>query len=475
MSGFDLALHDCIEALREGRLDVDACLSRYPQHAEALRPLLLTAAALGDAYAETPREEFARDARERFLIASGQRISEAFEVEPSPSFFAAARVKFLMAAQRMRREAAPRRRWSIPSFHAPARALAGAGLALVAFVGFSGYTVASANDALPGDWQYGIKLQTERVRLALAFSDGARRDIELDRASERIDEIEELAARGRIIGPGVLNRLADQTEPLVQAAEHGELDEGEIARLKDVAAKQTEVLAAAAPRVAPEAKPHLAAAREVSGAGVRQATIALAAVQRDTPQVIAASETLAVPSPTDTATAEPTATPEASETPSDATPPAAGPTAIRGGELVVDPTPVDTVNGISWIRLAVGRFTTLIPSEADGWRIAGVSVADGPVAAPTLIHLSNSDGTSLLTLNPRSGDMYWFVLVNGVFDEVQMRVTRDGETLVADPELVRRLYGARADIALFVLDNIEIAPEPTPTPSATPTEQPIVP
>ena len=65
---------------------------------------------------------------------------------------------------------------------------------------------------------------------------------------------------------------------------------------------------------------------------------------------------------------------------------------------------------------AQARLTTLIPSEADGWHITGINVANGPVSAPTLVKLSNADGTSLITLSPRTGDTYWFILTNGVFD-----------------------------------------------------------
>src|SRR4029077_12487807 len=139
-----------------------------------------------------PRPEFASAARERFLVATGQRLQEAMESEPEPTFFAAARVRFLMAAQRMKlaeRVKQPRR---IPVFGTPFRAVA-TGLASVAvFLSFSTYTVATGCAALPGDWNYPVKLQTERVRLALAFSDDSERSIRLDIAEERVSEIERL-------------------------------------------------------------------------------------------------------------------------------------------------------------------------------------------------------------------------------------------------------------------------------------------
>jgi hypothetical protein len=189
--------------------------------------------------------------------------------------------------------------------------------------------------------------------------------------------------------------------------------------------------------------------------------------------VVAGTIELTPPAPDRSATPEPTDTPSTSETPAGETP-VAQPTATpaRGnGQLTIDDEPLDSRDGVIWVRLAVNRFSTLIPSEKNGWRVQGASAGAGPVNAPPLVRLSNLDNTSLITLNPRSGDMYWFISVNGVFDEVQMRTTQaDGAIVVADPELLRRLYGAAAEIPLFMLENINIEPEPTPTPEATPAE-----
>ena len=113
MTDFETRLDECLQALSEGRWDLDECLRRYPEDAAALRPLLLAATAFATTHNVEPRPEFAEKARERFLIATGQRISETYDIEPSPSFFAATRVKFLMAAQKLRppQPAEPRRGW----------------------------------------------------------------------------------------------------------------------------------------------------------------------------------------------------------------------------------------------------------------------------------------------------------------------------------------------------------------------------
>ena len=68
MNEYEARLSECLDALLAGRWDIDECLRRYPQHADALRPALLTALASQRAFAGArPHPAFARDARERFL------------------------------------------------------------------------------------------------------------------------------------------------------------------------------------------------------------------------------------------------------------------------------------------------------------------------------------------------------------------------------------------------------------------------
>ncbi len=476
MSEFEARLNECLEALREGRWDIDECLRRYPQHAAELRAQLIAAASVAQAFAAVPTEAFAQGARERFLIASGQRLQEAFEVDPEPSFFAAARLRFLLAAQRMGLAEQRKRRQFLPQLQFGVRAFAGAAAAMVLFLSFSTYTVASANGAIPGDWQYPVKLQTERVRLALARSDSSKRGVKLDIADERARELEELTKQGRTIGPGTLDRIVEQTQPLIDGAtgDNGWNTE-EIARLKAVAEREQQALLDARAQVDPDDQDHLAQAAVVSKQAVDAAGRILVARPDAPPQVIKGTQLLpATPSPfIPSQTPEPSATPSASETAAAADPTPPAPTPTPGGDVVVAPTPVRVRGGITWSRLAVGRFTTLIPSEQDGWRITGLDIAGGPAPAPALIKLSNSDGTSLVTLNPRTGEMYWFIAHDGRFDEVQMRlIDPSGDVRVQDHDRLRSLYGNAATIPLYILDNIDIMPAPTatatPASSATP-------
>src|SRR5207244_1701854 len=149
----------------------------------------------------------------------------------------------------------PRR---VPLFGSPVRALGSAMAALVLFLSFSTYTVASASSAIPGDWQYPVKLQAERVRLALALSDDAKREVKLDIAETRSNEIREMVKRHKIIGPGVLDRLAEQTQSVVNDAQDGGWDASDAARLADIAEKQKIVLSDALAQVDPAAQDELA-------------------------------------------------------------------------------------------------------------------------------------------------------------------------------------------------------------------------
>lgn len=478
MTEFESRLHECLEALTEGRWDLDECLRRYPAHATALRPMLVAAAMTVRASDVTPRPEFARAARERFLVASGQRLQEAMDVEPSPAFFAAARMRFLMAAQRMKlgESAQPQRAARrMPVFGSPFRALVSGMAAVAIFMGASAYTVASASAALPGDWQYPIKLETERVRVALAFSDSAKRDVQLDIASERVSEIEQLTKRGRIIGPGVLDRLVEQTQPLVDDASDGGWDPDEAARLEQVSERQQEALAQAAGQIASGAEDELSAAVDVSKTGQQVSKeIQFFNDPGRGPTVLTPSVPL---TPTPVPTEVPAASPSTEATPPDgsatpaggATEPAAAETpataALPSRNIVISRAPVETRNGVGLYSVIVGSLTFLAPGSSDGWKLDEAPAS----GVPALIKFSNRDSTSLLAINTLNGDMYWYITPAGSnagrFDEVQMRIERDGGVFVADHDVLRRAYGDAADIPWYVLQSIALIP---PAPTATP-------
>lgn len=478
MSEFAARLHECLEALIEGRWDLDECLRMYPEHAAELRPMLLAAIATSQSFAAEPRPEFASAARERFLVATGQRLRETMDVEPSPTFFAAARVRFLMRAQKMNLGEKAKAPWRVPVFGSPFRALATGMAAIVVLLGFSTYTVASASAAIPGDWQYPVKLQTERVRLALAFSDGSERNIKLDIAEERVNEIEEMSNRGKIIGPGVLDRLVEQTQPLVNDVKSGNWDASDAARLQEIARKQRRVLkdASAQAQVAPEAAPQLQAAEAVSKDGVAAATSVLFNDPQRRPMVVTPVVEV---KPTQTEApiiiALPTATPTAASTPDgqpSATVTAAVPTAVTipsdGEDITINPKAAAERGGVKYYELRSGRLNMLVPGAESGWYLDSTE----DKISPTLLRYARVDGSAFIVMSKLTGDLYWFVQHNGTFDEVQMRVTKNGVVLIADRDVVSAAYGDLADVPLFVLDSIVLLPEATPAPEPTNTPAP---
>ena len=502
MSGFDRALEECLEAIWTDGVGIEECLRRYPEHAERLRAHLLAAATVAHAYAAAqpsedfaahararfliasgqslngafaqaaPAEKFTEAARERFLVASGERLAEAYDIEPSPSFFATARARFLMTGHLTRRQRAEPARPRGLSLMPGLRAAGALAAVLLAFSVFSTYTVASANNSLPGDWQYPIKLKTERVRLALAFGEGAKRDVRLHRAKERANEIAELAQNGETIGPDELHRLAAQTQPLVDEADSS-WDSNDLTKLQEVSDAQKQALALAEPQVEPAAQDELAEAKQVAQTALVKSTSEL--VKQGPPLVLTPTLKLTSTSePEESATPPPQTTPTAGlvftggtptgAEPTNPPPPTATSTATPLPPISVG-TPVEAALGVTWIRVAVGQMSALMPSQKDGWYIQGVNIADENIPMPTLLHLSNIDATSLVTINTRNGDVYWLIAHDGRFDEVQLRIDKDGEVLVVDRDIVRAAYGELASIPLYILDSIVITPPP---PTATP-------
>lgn len=66
------ALADCMECLREGE-SVEACLKRYPEQREELRPLLKIAQALRDHQPEVaPSPYFLTDLKSKLITEKGK-------------------------------------------------------------------------------------------------------------------------------------------------------------------------------------------------------------------------------------------------------------------------------------------------------------------------------------------------------------------------------------------------------------------
>lgn len=159
---FDDILDECLERLFSADGTVEQCLEAYPEHAAELAPLLRTA------------------------VATRRAVS----VEPNPDFKARARYQFLAEVDRRQgRPGWPRLgwqpRWAMVSLVVLAIVVAGSG------------TVVAADSSMPGSVLYPVKLATERVRLAMTFSNVGRVEFLAGMVDRRVAEIDYVVAKGR--------------------------------------------------------------------------------------------------------------------------------------------------------------------------------------------------------------------------------------------------------------------------------------
>jgi len=479
---FEERLNECLEALSSGQRTLEDCLAMYPQDAARLEPLLSTASRLRETLEVEPRSEFAAAARDRFVAASGQSLMEALRVGPRPSFARAARARFLAAAQRMAvagqgkgwRVSIPR--WGVGLYLRPLTAALTSVLFL--FLGFGAFAVTTSGDALPGDWDYPVKRATENVRLTFALSEGARSDLKFNLAGERLSEIQGLADRGRPIGGGVLHDLKGETDSLVNNLDNSDCDSGKARQVVQLAQQQQQVLARVEPLVKADAQDELTAARAVSQKASVKASQAYALALFNEKSGTA-ERVSATGEPTEEPDEEATEAPSLAEVPTEGEeiPPPETATPVPEDEplAVIErgTAPEEGAVGVVWDRVAIGRFSVEVPSEASGWRLTGLGFGgDGTAPAPDLLRIADVGGTAIIVINPRNGDTFWYQYKGGLFDEFIVRVVVGGEVWQADLDAMRGFYAEYADIVLHIVETIDIAP-PTPTPSPTETPTPL--
>ncbi len=159
---FDNILDECLERLLVKGETVEQCLSAYPEQAAELEPLLQTAL----------------------------MTSELKTIQPRPDFRARARYQLRSEL----REAATRRGFRF--FGWQPRWATAVAIVLVLILAGSG-TVAAASNSMPGETLYPTKLATERVRLAMTFSDLDKAQLYARFADKRVLEIARMAEKGK--------------------------------------------------------------------------------------------------------------------------------------------------------------------------------------------------------------------------------------------------------------------------------------
>jgi hypothetical protein len=467
---FEDALADCLEALTQGRRTLDQCLALYPQWAQRLEPLLRVAATLGRAYAADPSPARQAEARQRFLAAA--RARQALALGPRRSLLA------IPWAPRLPR----------PALRPVLAALA---LVVFTFAGFSSFTLATAGDALPGDWRYPVKRFTERARLTFVFGEDARRSFRIGLTEERLKEVEGLAAKGESISEPVLQELADNTGSLVEELDPVAVPQDQIERIGELTAKQQDVLDEVQPLVEEEAADDLEEAKQVSSEAYGKAVQALALAHAEEEPPEEEVTTLTTPE-SSTRTAEagagasPTAGAEADESPSaEATPtpeqgvdtgtsatptpeqdadtgtsatPTPEPTLVPTepspvpGEPTLEPPsptatasaperhviflPDDTTAGIAWNLMTIGDFSVRVPADGEGdWAVSSLTGSGGE--SIFVGHRLSGRFDAAVVIQVSTGEASVHALVEGAMqrvpaDEMPCLVSRPVANPVAD-------------------------------------------
>jgi hypothetical protein len=163
-SEFDNILDECLDRVLFKGETVEQCLAGYPGYAAELEPLLRTAL----------------DAK------------QATEIEPRPEFRERAGYQF----QAVLREMESTKSWGFFGWQ-PRWVTAVVAIVIVLLLAGSG-TVAAANNSMPDEPLYQVKLATEAVRLRLTPSALGKAELYAKLADKRVDEIIKMADKGKV-------------------------------------------------------------------------------------------------------------------------------------------------------------------------------------------------------------------------------------------------------------------------------------
>ncbi len=189
---FDNILEECLKRLLEKGDKIADCLASYPEHADALKPLLEMATTTRKAISIQPRPEFKAKASYQFQAALQQ------------------------AASRKKRFLFPLRlRWATVATAALILLLASGGM------------VAASSNSMPDEPLYHIKLAVEQFQLKLTPSALGKAKLYARLSDKRVIEIVRMAQKGnpRLIEM-VTQRLDNQLTMLASLAITRQLEAG---------------------------------------------------------------------------------------------------------------------------------------------------------------------------------------------------------------------------------------------------------
>jgi hypothetical protein len=163
---FDDILNECLDRIIKGET-IESCLAKYPEQANELKPLLLTA-------------------------RSARAMSN---IQPRPEFKTKARSEFQAAVRDI--QAKKSKRPSGFSWNRSWQSAWSFSLAVIALLVIAGSgTVIAARNTLPDDALYSVKIATENVQLAVTSSEIRKAELNAKFADIRVDEIIEMTTTG---------------------------------------------------------------------------------------------------------------------------------------------------------------------------------------------------------------------------------------------------------------------------------------
>ncbi len=206
---FQSILDECLRELETGQ-SLEAILARYPEEADRLRPLLLTAQNLKAMPIARPRSHVQQAGWQRFL---GEAIA--------------------LRRARQRR----------PAFGLWRPLAAAASLVLVLFLA-GGATVYAASRSLPDSPLYPLKLATEEARLWFVFDEDDQAGILLDQSETRMTEIRKLVQQGKPVEGNVLSAMRGRMTRATNIINKRDAPPELVARANELSAGQEEILIA---------------------------------------------------------------------------------------------------------------------------------------------------------------------------------------------------------------------------------------
>src|SRR4030043_290931 len=174
--------NECYERIRAGE-SLQSCLARYPEHHAELKSLLETTFDIGRRASYIhPRPEFKHWAQVRLQGAQHQSNQQMQGENPSP--FSGGRQSWAVAVA-----------------------------AVLIMLLTTGGTMAASSNAMPDQTLYPMKLATEEMQVAFAFSEESKAEIHTQLAETRATEIGVMANKGKTEHVAITAaRLAKQME-----------------------------------------------------------------------------------------------------------------------------------------------------------------------------------------------------------------------------------------------------------------------